>query len=122
MQIDYVLVGKRVREHRIYKQLRQETLAWNAEMSTSYLSSIENGKKEASLRSLERIASALGISIEYLLFGENNYDENNYFPELYAILNGCNNIDRRIIVDVLIGTATAVKHSLRINGSHINKG
>ena len=120
MLINYDLIGERVKEHRLKQHRRQDSLAWEVEISTSYLSCIENGKKEASLCVFERLAVALKLSLQYLLFGEHNYDENNYIPELVAILNGCTKTEYRIIIDSIVGTAKAVKHSLHINGFHLN--
>ena len=66
MSINYQLIGQRVREYRCGQNLRQDALAWDAEISVSYLSCIENGVKQASLGSIVRIASALNVSVESL--------------------------------------------------------
>lgn len=116
MSINYQLIGKRVREHRCRQHLRQDTLAWDAEISVSYLSCIENGIKQASLGSIVRIAEALNVTVDCLLFGEVSYDEVYEFQELYAVLNGCGEIEQRIIMDAVLGTAVAMKRSLRANG------
>lgn len=116
MSINYELIGKRVKEHRSRQKLRQEALAWDAEISVSYLSCIENGIKQASLGSIVRIAGALGVTVDCLLFGELDYGGDDDFQELYAILNGCEEIEQRVIMDAVLGTATAVKRSLRTNG------
>ena len=113
MSIDYQLIGRRVREYRCRQHLRQDALAWDAELSVSYLSLIENGVKQASLGSIVRIAGALNVSVDTLLFGELSRDEDSEFQELYAVLNGCGEIEQRIIMDAVLGTATAVKRSLR---------
>ena len=115
MSIDYQLIGQRVREYRCRQHLRQDALAWDAEISVSYLSCIENGVKQASLGSIVRIAEALNVSIERLLFGEIVY-EDDVFQELYTVLNGCGETEQAIIMDSMLGTAVAVKRSLRTNG------
>ena len=114
MSINYQLIGQRVREHRCRQHLRQEALAWEAEISVSYLSCIENGVKQASLGSIVRIAAALNVTVESLLFGARAYVDE--FHELYAVLNGCEEVERKIIVDTVMGTAVALKKSLRANG------
>lgn len=58
------LVGKRIREYRMKKGLSQEELAYRAELHTAHLGRIERGEKNATLESIEKIISALGISFE----------------------------------------------------------
>ena len=115
MSINYQLIGQRIREYRGQQQLRQDALAWDAEISASYLSSIENGVKQASLNSIIRIAGALNVSVEYLLFGDIIHEDND-IKKLYAVLNGSGEIERRIIMDTVLSTAMAIKKSLRISG------
>jgi transcriptional regulator with XRE-family HTH domain len=57
-------VGLAVQRHRHEKGLSQEELSHGAEIHQTYLSEVENGKRNPSILVLERIASALGIDIE----------------------------------------------------------
>jgi Uncharacterized protein conserved in bacteria len=116
MSINYQLIGNRVREHRCRQRLKQEALAWDAEISISYLSGIENGNKQASLLAFSRIADALNVSLEMLLFGEISDCEEDAFQELYAIIYDCGEIEQNIIMDAVLSTATAVKRGLRSSG------
>lgn len=61
------LVGNNIRKLRIKRGLSQEELAFNAGMDRSYLSEIENGRKNLSLLMLEQIASALKVKPADLL-------------------------------------------------------
>ena len=60
MGIDFVLVGKRIREVREGLQISQLKLAEMAGLSVSYISMVENGKRKASLDSLVRIYGRAG--------------------------------------------------------------
>ena len=113
MLIDYNLIGRRVREYRCRQNLRQDDLAWDAEISVPYLSCIENGAKQASLGTFSRIAEALNITLYYLLFGDLTFGEDNEFHQLSELLNDCGEVERKIIMDILLGTAVAAKRSLR---------
>ncbi|PTW53600.1 helix-turn-helix protein, partial [Breoghania corrubedonensis] len=55
---------KLLREHRGWTA---SAVAAKAGISQAYFSEIESGKKEGSLRSLQKIATALGVSLEMLL-------------------------------------------------------
>lgn len=62
-------VGYRIRVLRIAAGLPQGTLALMTGITKSYMSEIEAGKKNLTLRSLERIADALGVSVYELFRG-----------------------------------------------------
>ena len=59
-------VGKRIREIRIRKHLSQEQIALRAEITTAYLGQIERGEKNPTIKSVEQISHALGLSLSEL--------------------------------------------------------
>ena len=60
-------VGKRIRELRNKGGMTQKELAEKADISTSYLCDIEVGRKNPSLRTLERISKAFGITMKEMV-------------------------------------------------------
>lgn len=60
-------IGANIRRARIEKSIKQETLAKKVSLSKSEISRIENGKREARLVVLKKIANAVGISTSSLL-------------------------------------------------------
>ena len=52
MEINYALIGKRIRETRKQRGLSAEELAEIADLSTVYISYIENAKRKPSLESV----------------------------------------------------------------------
>ena len=63
------LFGKRIRELRIAKQLSQEDLAELCNLDRTYISSLERGKRNVSLRNIAVLAHSLGMSISTLMEG-----------------------------------------------------
>jgi transcriptional regulator with XRE-family HTH domain len=61
--------GLRVRERRLAKGLSQEAFAAAAGLDRTYISGIERGKRNVSLRNIEILAKALGASISELTAG-----------------------------------------------------
>ena len=59
-------VGHRIREERLKRQLTLEQLAERTGLSKSFLSQAERGQTQASISSLKKIASQLGISVVQL--------------------------------------------------------
>ena len=60
-------LGKTIHILRQAKELSSGELANRAKISPAMLSLIESGKKEASIATLERIASALSVSLDLLI-------------------------------------------------------
>ena len=60
-------VGLNIKKYRQKKNLSQEELAFEADLHRAYIGQIERGEKNIGLINLEKIAKALGISIETLI-------------------------------------------------------
>ena len=65
--MDFIAVGKRIKEAREREGLTQEELAEYVDMSPTHISVIERGKKGLRLENLVRIANVLGVSPDELL-------------------------------------------------------
>jgi transcriptional regulator with XRE-family HTH domain len=59
--------GATVRLERQARQLTQQALAFDAGLSLTYVGEIERGQRMVSLDTLERVASALGLTGAQLL-------------------------------------------------------
>lgn len=64
------LLGRNVRHYRKLRGLTQEQLALEVEMERSYVSDLERGTRNPSVRALGRLAEALGIEPSQLLLPE----------------------------------------------------
>lgn len=62
--------GDRIRQAREGRGLTQDELARAAKVSKGFLSDVENNKRNISVEYALRIADALGISLDYLMRGE----------------------------------------------------
>ncbi|BCX42191.1 helix-turn-helix transcriptional regulator [Stenotrophomonas maltophilia] len=61
-------IGNAIQMCRIRRQLSQAELAKLAGCSVSYLSMLENSKRDPTLSTIENIASGLGVPVEILFF------------------------------------------------------
>lgn len=65
------LVGRNIVKIRNERRVSQEELAFRASIDRSYLSQIESGKRNPSLRLLAKIADSLGVKVaRFLMEGE----------------------------------------------------
>lgn len=60
------IIGQRIRNYRTEKNLSQEKLAELCGCHPTYIGQVERGEKNATLESIEKIASALNISLSTL--------------------------------------------------------
>ena len=58
-----ILIGARIRQLRNAKDLSQEQLAHLADLDRTYITSVENGKRNISIVNIEKICKALEIPI-----------------------------------------------------------
>lgn len=70
-ELDFKLIGQRIKEVRSEKHLTQEYLAKVTDVNVSHISNIETNKVKVSLTLLVGICNALDVTIDYLL--ENEY-------------------------------------------------
>ncbi|WP_110945154.1 helix-turn-helix domain-containing protein [Paenibacillus phocaensis] len=61
-------IGENIRLLRNKRDLSQEQLALNAGVNTSYIGQIERGEKNPTIKTLEKISSALNIDLIDLLY------------------------------------------------------
>jgi transcriptional regulator with XRE-family HTH domain len=72
-------IGRRIKELREQKKMAQKDLAYAADLDRSYIASIENGQRNVSIVNIEKIASALGVSLkEFFNDGELFHNHENH--------------------------------------------
>ena len=70
-ELDFALIGQRIKQVRSDKKLTQEYLANVTGVNVSHISNIETSKVKVSLTLLVGICNALDVTMDYLL--ENEY-------------------------------------------------
>jgi transcriptional regulator with XRE-family HTH domain len=111
MQIDYLDIGRRVREERNRQKISQEKLAEMVGVGTTHISHIETGNNIPSMKTFIAIINALNLSSDELLRNHIQKAKHIFEGELSDIIKDCTDEEARIITD----TAKALKISLRRN-------
>ncbi|MFA6273313.1 MAG: helix-turn-helix transcriptional regulator [Candidatus Paceibacterota bacterium] len=60
-------LGINIKKIRTIKEMSQGDICRALDMDRGYMSAIENGKKNITIQQLERLAQALGVSVDKLL-------------------------------------------------------
>lgn len=117
MAIDYEVIGRRIKKYRRERELSQEILSELIDVSTSYISYIENARKNPSLETIVNIAQVLEITTDQLLIGEEQRGTARIEHTLTQLLADCTDYERKIIVDAVV----AFKQSLQQSRDSIAK-
>ena len=80
--LDFALIGKRIKEVRTDRQLTQEYLAKVTDVNVSHISNIETNKVKVSLTLLVSICNAMNVTVEYILGNEYNAPTTAFETEL----------------------------------------
>ena len=109
MSLNYILLGKRIRNIRKRKGVTQAALAEKINCSPSYISYVENGSKGLSLDSLIQIANVLNISTDDILIDSlvNTIKVSN--QEFADLVADCSEYEIRILLEVVHSTKNALR-------------
>ena len=107
--MDYIMLGKQIREIRRQRHLTQEKLAEMVDLSVPYISHLERGSKKPSMEVLVRLAENLGVTVDQLLAGKQETDKTAFYPEVQEILGDCSTKERAVLTEIV----SAVKRSIR---------
>ena len=82
-----VKLGERIRKIREQKDIRVWYIAEKTGLSDTFIYQVERGEKGISAENLGKLSEALGVSVDYLIFGNVNRDSNDEFLKLFGKFN-----------------------------------
>ena len=94
MALDYSVIGQRIKQARLAKNLTQEDLAEQIDISVAFLSRVERGNSHINLKRL------LDVSEGYILNGASSNSTNYLDKEFSELLKGCSSEKQRLIYDI----------------------
>lgn len=109
MQLDYIMIGNRIREVRKSKKWTQEILAEKSGIEPSNISHIERAATKLSLQTLVSIANALEVSADDLLYGNLEKSSHVSAKIINDLLSDCNPDELVAIAEVLKITKTVLR-------------
>ena len=110
MDVNYSLIGKRIKKCRLEKGLTQEKLSDMIGISKAHMSHIETGTTKLGFPVLCGIANALGVGLDYLM-GENlNSSASVLKQEIEEIISDFTVCELRCIIDGMITTKNSIRY------------
>lgn len=113
--MDYYQIGTRIRMIRKAKRLSQEELAERVGISVTHMSHIETGNTKMSLPVLAKLAKALEVSSDEILFEGIESIRDSVGNEIIDLLNNCTTPEMCILRDVLKATKTSLEQYISRN-------
>jgi transcriptional regulator with XRE-family HTH domain len=109
--INAKLIGKRIKEVRTAKKMPQMLLAEKCDISVSYLSYIECGRKTPSLEVIIKIARELDTTVDSLLEGNQNTDTGTYEKEIAEVMDDCSPYEKRVLFEMLNSLKVTIRQN-----------
>lgn len=109
IELNYITLGEKIKSARKNKRITQKSLAERSDVSTSYISHIENGNSVMSLQVFVTIANELGVSADDLLTGNLNIPSKAYDQDIVSVFSDCSESE----MTLLLNTMRSLKKSLR---------
>ena len=100
MAIDYSVIGSRIKEARLSKNLTQEELADEIDISVAFLSRVERGNSHINLKRLNQLCDLLDVSEGYLLNGASSSSENYLDKEFTDLIKSVSPEKQKLIYNV----------------------
>jgi len=110
MTVDFKTIGKRIKVSRTQRDMTQAELSERVGVSNVYISNIETGVKGVSLEVLLKIAGALGVSLDSMVFGSTPIRLPKVYREFAELLADCD-VDER---ELILKNASSYKKMLRV--------
>ena len=95
------IIGQRIRKKKKKKGLSQEKLAELAGCHPAYIGQLERGEKNATLESVEKIASAMDISLSELFDKLGKSGSNNIAAKCYDLVASKNEAEQKQLYKML---------------------
>ena len=97
MALDYHIIGERLKKARVEKNMTQEKLAEQLDVSIAFLSRIERGSSHINLKRLSEFCTILNVSEGYILSGVSDKNEKYLYNEFNDILKKCSPEKQKLI-------------------------
>lgn len=100
MAIDYSVIGSRIKQARLAKNMTQEDLADKIDISVAFLSRVERGNSHINLKRLNQLCGLLDVTEGYLLNGASSSSQNYLDKEFTDLIKSVSPEKQKLIYNV----------------------
>jgi len=96
----FEILGRNIKQERTFQNMTQEQLSEKVGISAVFLSQIENSRKIPSLETVYKIASSLGVTMEYI-FKDDYVSIPNIDQRIEVLLRGKSESEKQTLFDIM---------------------
>lgn len=100
MALDYSIIGERLKKARLAKNMTQENLAEQLDVSVAFLNRVERGHSHLNLNRLTQVCELLDVSEGYILSGSSENSESYLEEDFKKLLAKCSPEKQRLIYNI----------------------
>ena len=98
--LDYIALGKRIKNYRMKINMTQAQVAEKLNVSSNYISQIERGIAKISLNRLQEIAECINTPMQYLVADISVNNQQYLMPEITDKLSALSPTNKQFILEV----------------------
>ena len=116
-ELDYRLIGQRIKAARIKAGLQQAEVAFRAGLTNSHMSHIETGQTKLSLPTLVKIANVLSVSVDELLYDNLDQVKHVYDKKIAEELSNCDSSELQSFLEIIQSVKKVIRKNRKMAGS-----
>lgn len=113
-ELDYKMIGQRIRAERKKKNWQQAELAFRAGTTPAHLSHIETGQTKLALPTIVKIANALSVSVDALLCDSLEQVKVVYDEKIAEELEDCDAAELQAFLEIIQTTKKVLRTNRKI--------
>lgn len=113
-ELDYKMIGQRIRAERAKKGWQQAELAFRAGLTASHLSHIETAQTKLALPTIVKLANALSVSVDELLCDSLEQVKVVYDKKIAEELADCDAAELQAFLKIIQTTKTLIRTERKV--------
>ncbi len=99
--MDFILLGKRIRDERLLLRLTIEQLAEKVDKSSNFIGQIERGDRKPSIETIVDLANALGTTVDNLLQDNIRAHNDSTMHKINNLLYSTSETGKQFVLDMV---------------------
>lgn len=113
-ELDYVLIGQRIKAARSKLGLQQAEVAYRAGLTNSHMSHIETGQTKLALPTIVKIANVLSVSVDELLCDNLEQVKHIYDNQIAEELEDCDSAELQAFLEIIRSTKKVIRKTRKV--------
>ncbi len=113
-ELDYGMIGQRIKETRVKAGLQQAEVAFQAGLTASHMSHIETGQTKLALPTIVKIANVLSVSVDELLYDNLEQAKHVYDKKIAEELADCDSAELQAFLEIIRSTKKVIRKNRKV--------